>query len=110
MLGYLVLFFLQLAAGWFGAPFLLKFIPAPGDARIFVHAALFAPLIWATGVLASYILKDVRLPSTVTLAWALIGALIGAVIVSTPLKSYLPAMPPLFLPLLTSILGYMLKK
>jgi hypothetical protein len=110
MLGNLVLFFLQLAAGWAGAPFLLRFVPSSGDLQNFVLAALIAPVIWATGVLGSFVLKDVKMPTPVHLVWALLGALAGAAILASPLRAYLPSMPPLFLPLLLACTAYMLKK
>jgi hypothetical protein len=112
MLGYLVLFFLQIAAGWFGAPVLLKYVPSAGDAHNFVLAALASPIVWATGVLGSYVLKDVGLPSTKTLAWTLIGALTGAALTLPAVKALipLPSMPPLFLILVMACLGYLVKK
>ncbi len=112
MIGYLVLVALQIAAAWFGAPSVLKFIPLSGDPRTFIHAAVFAVIVWIVGVLGSLVLKDVRMPTTSTLATALILALIGAGLLFIP--QVMAAIPFRFdrmaLPLAGAILGYMIRR
>ncbi len=113
MIGYLILVAVQFAAAWFGAPYVLAYIPAAGDVRTFVHAAIFAVIVWIVGLVGSFALKDVGLPSTGTLATALIGALIGAaVMVFFPeVMHYSPLrFPPLYLPLGGAIIGYLLRR
>lgn len=112
MIGYLVLAILQFVAAWFGAPELLRYIPVQGDPRTFVHAAMFALIVWVVGLVGSFALKDVRLPSTGTLASALVGAIIGAALMMFPqLIAQIPLkFPPLYLPLGGAILGYMVRK
>ena len=112
MIGYLVLAALQIGVAWFGAPHLLKYIPVSGDPKLFIHAVVFAVLVWITGVVGSLVLKDVRMPSTATLATALVFALICAGLLFIP--QVMAAIPfkfdRLFLPLLGAILGYMFRR
>ncbi|MGD9784534.1 MAG: hypothetical protein AB7E80_02150 [Hyphomicrobiaceae bacterium] len=112
MIGYLVLVILQFIAAWFGAPMLLRYIPVQGDPRTFVHAAMFAVIVWVIGLIGSFALKDVRMPSAGTLASALIGALIGAALMFVPqLIAAIPLkFPPLYLPLFGAILGYLARR
>ena len=113
MIGYLILVVLQFAAAWYVAPIGLAYIPASGDVRTFVHAGLFAVIIWVVGLTGSFALKDVRLPSTSTLAAALIGALIGAaIIVFVPqVLQYIPLrFPPLYVPLAGALIGYFARR
>ena len=112
MVGYMVLAVLQFVAAWFGAPMALRYIPVKGDPRTFVHAALFAVIVWVVGLVGSFALKDVRLPTTSVLASALIGAIIGAALMFVPqLLAAIPfKFPPLYLPLGGAILGYMLRR
>ena len=112
MIGYLVLMALQAMVAWFGAPMVLKYIPIGGDPKLFVHAAVFAVLVWVTGLVGSFALKDVRMPSTQTLATALVLALIAAGILFVP--QIMGAIPlkfdRMFLPLAGAILGYMIRR
>ena len=113
MLSYLILIALQFACAWFGAPEVLGYIPVSGDPRTFVHAAIFAVIVWLVGVLGSLVLKDVRQPGSSTLGLALFLALAGAaVIVFAP--QILAAIPlkfaPMFLPLAGAIVGYMIRR
>ena len=112
MLGYLVLVILQFAAAFVGAPLLLRYIPISGDPRTFVHAALFAVIVWVIGLVGSFVLKDVRMPTTRTLTAALIGAIIGAALMFVPqLIAAIPfKFPPLYLPLAGAILGYLARR
>lgn len=112
MIGYLVLAALQTAAAWFGAPATLKYIPVSGDPKLFIHAAVFAVLVWVTGVVGSFALKDVRMPTTAALASALIFALICAGILFVPqiMKAIPFQFDRMFLPLAGAIIGYMVRR
>ncbi len=112
MIGYMLLVILQFIAAFFAAPMVLRYIPVQGDPRTFVHAAIFAVIVWIVGLVASFALKDVRMPSTGTLASALIGAMIGAALMLFPqLLAAIPfKFPPLYLPLIGAILGYLLRR
>jgi hypothetical protein len=111
VLGRLVLIALQLAGGWFGAPYLLKYVSVGGDLQVLVHGAVFAVLIWVVGVVGSQVLKGVDVPSAATLVYALAGGLSGAALIVLKVPAMLPlTFPPLLLPLGLAILGYVLKK
>ncbi|MCB1519770.1 MAG: hypothetical protein KDJ37_04245 [Hyphomicrobiaceae bacterium] len=112
MIGHIVLVILQFVGAFFGAPEVLRYIPVQGDPRTFVHAAIFAMIVWVIGLVGSFALKDVRMPSTSTLATALVGALIGAALMFVPqLLAAIPfKFPPLYLPLGGAILGYLLRR
>lgn len=112
MLGYLILVAIQLAAAWFSAPEVLKFIPISGDPKIFVTAAVFSVIVWIVGVIGSFVLKDVKMPASATLASALVGALVGAAITLVPV--IINAIPlkfdHVFLPLAGAVLGYLVRR
>lgn len=112
MIGYLILMVVQVIAAWFGAPEILKFIPISGDPRLFVHAAAFAVIVWVVGIVGSFVLKEVRTPTSATLITALLLAFVGAVIMLVP--SIMNAIPikfaPLYLPLFGAVLGYMIRR
>ncbi|MGH1417506.1 MAG: hypothetical protein ACRBCJ_01465 [Hyphomicrobiaceae bacterium] len=113
MLGYLVLLALQLAGAWFIAPQTVRYIPLSGDLKTFVYAAVFAVLVWIIGVVGSQVLKDVRMPSSSTLALSLVLALIGAaLVVFLPgVRAAIPLnIPSLAFPLIGAVLGYMLRR
>ena len=77
----------------------------------FIHAAIFAVIVWMVGVLSSFVIKDVRLPSSRTLVWALVGAFIGQGLVVSGLYNQIPLkFAPLFLPLGGAILGYLIRR
>lgn len=80
--------------------------------RTFIHAAVFAVIVWLVGVVGSLVLKDVRMPSTATLATALVFALIFAGLLFIPqVMSAIPfKFDRMFLPLLGAILGYMFRR
>lgn len=112
MFGYLVLMALQVAVAWFGAPQILTYIPISGDPKTFVHAVVFAVLVWLTGVVGSLVLKDVRMPTTSTLATSIVVALIFAGLLFVPqVMSAIPfRFDRMFLPLAGAVLGYMLRR
>jgi|KBSSwiStaDraftv2_1062776.scaffolds.fasta_scaffold3677844_1 hypothetical protein len=114
MLGYLILVALQFAIAFLCAPFLLAKIPITGDPKTFVHAAIYALIVWVVGLVGSFALKDVRTPGTSTLVSALVGGLIGAGLMLVPaamqtLQSIVK-FPPLYLPLGLAIVGYLLRR
>jgi hypothetical protein len=112
MLSRLILIALQLVVGWFGAPYILKYLPPlGGDVQIFIHGAVFAVLVWLVGLIAGQVLKDISTPSPATLVWALVGGLAGAALILFKVPAMIPLnFQPLLLPLVLAILGYMLKK
>jgi hypothetical protein len=111
MLGRLVLIALQLAGGWFGAPYLLRYVSVGGDLLVLLHGAVFAVLIWVVGLVGSQVLKGIHVPSAATLFYALTGGVTGAALIVLKVPAMLPfAFPPLLLPLGLAILGYTLKK
>ena len=113
MLGQIILIALQFAVAFFGAPQVLQHIPIGGDLQKFVHAAAFGVIVWIVGLVGSFALKDVNLPSSKTLGTAIIGALIGAaLIVFVPglLKSIPLKFDAITVPLIGAILGYMVKR
>jgi hypothetical protein len=112
MLGQIILIAFQFATALLGAPFILRFIPISGDLKLLVHAVTFAVIVWIVGLVGSFALKDVNLPSSKTLATALVGALIGAALLFIP--GLLAAIPlkfdRLYLPLIGAIVGYMIRR
>jgi hypothetical protein len=111
MLGRLVLIALQLTGGWFGAPYLLKYLSVGGDLQVFVHGAVFAVIVWAVGLVGSQVLTDVNVPTAATLGFALAGGLIGAALIVLKVPALLQLnFPPPILPLSLAIVGYALKR
>ncbi|MCB1505968.1 MAG: hypothetical protein KDJ47_13405 [Hyphomicrobiaceae bacterium] len=112
MVGHLVLVVLQFIAAWFAAPMVLGHIPVTGHLQTFVHAGLYAVVVWIVGLVGCFALRDVRMPSTRTLAAALVCAMIGAALMLVPqLLAAIPfKFPPLYLPLFGAIIGYFLRR
>lgn len=111
MLSYLILIAIQIACAWFGAPQVLAHIPVSGDPRTFVHAAIYAVIVWLVGMLGSLVLKDVRQPSSSALGLSLVLALIGAAVIVTGLVAKIPLQfAPMFLPLAGAIVGYLIRR
>jgi hypothetical protein len=112
MLGRLVLIALQLAIAWFGAPYVLRYIPPlGGDVQVFIQAVIFAVIVWVVGLIGSHVIKEVSVPSSSTLVWAIVGGLIGAALVVLKVPASIPlSFPPLLLPLALAIIGYAVKK
>jgi hypothetical protein len=113
MLGQIILIAIQFAVAFFGAPQLLRYIPVGGDLKTFAHAAAFGVIVWIAGLVGSFALKDVNLPSSRTLGTALAGALIGAaLIVFVPqLVKMIPLkIEPITIPLVGAIVGYMVRR
>lgn len=112
MLSKLILIAIQIAAALLGAPQVLRYIPIGGDLKIFVQAAVFAVIVWIVGLVGSFALKDVHLPSSRTLGAALAGALIGAGLTLIPeLMAAIPLkVAPAYLVLAGAIAGYMIRR
>lgn len=111
MIGYVILVLVQLAAAWFGAPKALEYVPIYGDPQIFVRAAIYAVIVWVVGVVGSFVLKEVRLPTSSTLASALFLAIVGAGLTLIPaVMQAIPVKPPYALPLLGAVLGYIIRR
>ena len=112
MLGYLLLVVLQFVVAFIGAPNVLAYIPVSGDLQTFVHAAIYAVIVWIVGLVACFALKEVRMPTAATLVTSLIGAMVGAALMFFPqLLAAIPfRFPPLYLPLIGAIIGYMLRR
>ena len=113
MLSYLILIAVQFMTAFLGAPQVLAHIPVSGDARTFVHAAIYAIIVWLVGLIASQVLKDVRQPSSSSLALAVVLALAGAAIIvfaPTLLNAIPLKFPALYVPLAGAILGYLIRR
>lgn len=101
----------QFFIAFLGAPLVNAFIPVSGDARTFVHAAVFAVLVWITGFVLSFAARRLARPGAVSLTLATTFALLGAaamvfapgVLHAAPIK-----FPPLYLPLAGALTGYYL--
>ena len=83
MIGYIILIPLQFVAAFIQCADRLAFIDLGGDARTFVHAALYAVIVWLVGLLGSVVLKGACTPS-IGLLMALVGAMIGAALIFVP--------------------------
>ena len=115
MLGRLILMLLQLGLGWFLGPIIVAKIPSFGALNIFIHAVVFAILIWLIGFLGAIVLKDVAQPSPAALTFALVGGLVGAGLTMVPditraVSSVLKGLPVLAYPLIGAVLGYVIKR
>ncbi len=112
MLGNIALVVLQLAAGLYLAPYAMAKIPIAGDAQMFVRAAVYALIAWGVGLAGSFVLKDVRMPSTTSLASALVGGLVGAAVTFVPpIMQAIPfKFPNWYLPLGGAVLGYFVRR
>jgi len=116
MLPRLVLLALQLIAGWFAAPIIVRYIPGMGRLELFVYAVVFAVLVWLVGVIGSQVLKETAMPSSAALAAALVVALIAAAIY-TWLPMLVPDarrvmlnLPEKAYPLIGAVIGYHLRR
>lgn len=112
MLGTIILVAIQFATALLAAPLLLRYVPVGGDLTKFAYAVAYAVIIWVVGLVGSFALKDVNLPSSRTLGAALVGGLIGAALLLVPgLMAASPIkFPPLYLPLIGAIIGYMVQR
>ncbi len=116
MLSRLILLVVQLIVAWFGAPFVVRYIPGMGRMEIFVYAAVFAVLVWIVGLVLSQALRDTGMPSSATLVSALVVALIAAAIY-TWLPMFVPEAKRVMLnlqekayPLIGALIGYHIRR
>lgn len=114
MLGNIALIALQIVAALYVAPLALAKIPIGGDAQMFVRAAVDALIVWVVGFGGSFVLKDVRVPSTTALASALVGGLIGAAVTFVPpimqALMQIVKFPNWYLPLAGALIGYFVRR
>ena len=116
MLSRLILLAVQLIGAWFGAPYIVRYIPGLGGLQLFVYAVVFAVLVWVIGLVLSQVLRETGMPSSATLVTCLIVALIGAALI-TWLPGLVPDLarpmrqiPTLAYPLIGAVLGYHIKR
>jgi hypothetical protein len=116
MLSRLILLALQLVIAWFGAPYIVRYIPGMGRMEIFVYAAVFAVIVWIVGLVLSQVLRDLGQPSSGTLVSALVLALIAAAIY-TWLPVLVPESKQVMLnlqekayPLIGALIGYTIRR
>lgn len=112
MLGLIVLVALQFAIALLGAPKVMEFIAIKGDLALFAKAAAYAVIVWIVALVGAFALKDVNVPSSKTLAAALVCAAIGAALTLIPqVMSFMPInVPKDYFPLIGAIIGYMIKR
>jgi hypothetical protein len=114
MLGRLVLLLLQVIVAWGAGPIIRGYVPVGGMFDLFVYAAIFAVLVYLTGILVSLIVKGVGTPSPATLTAALVVALIVAAFATWGMD-LVPQIPSSTiskrgLVLLGALLGYFVKR
>ena len=116
MLSRLILLVVQLIVAWFGAPYVVRYIPGMGRMEIFVYAAVFAVLVWIVGLVLSQALRDTGMPSSATLVAALVVAVIAAAIY-TWLPTFVPEAKRVMLnlqekayPLIGALIGYHIRR
>jgi len=116
MLSRLILLAVQLVVAWFGAPYIVRYIPGMGRMEIFVYAAVFAVVVWIVGLVLSQVLRDMGQPSSATLVSALVVGLIAAAIY-TWLPMFVPEAKRVMLnlqekvyPLIGALIGYHIRR
>jgi hypothetical protein len=77
MLGRLLLLLLQIVIGWFGTNAIMGYIKF-GQFRLFIFAIIAAIVVFLLGVIAAQVLREVGMPTSHTLSWAVVFALIAA--------------------------------
>lgn len=115
MLARLILLLVQLGVGWFGAPYIVRYLPSFGALDIFIYAVAFALLVTVVGFIGSLVLQGVGTPTTGTLTSSLVVALIFAGLtllppVTTFVSGLIPGVRLLVYPLIGAVLGYAAKR
>jgi hypothetical protein len=116
MLSRLILLAIQLVIAWFGAPYIMRYIPGLGGLQLFVYAVVFAVLVWVVGLVLSQVLRETGMPTSSTLVACLIVALIGAAVITwlpvlvPDLGRTLRQIPTIAYPLIGAVLGYHIKR
>ena len=113
MLSRLVLLAVQLAVGWFGAPYIVQYIPNLGGLQLFVYAVVFAVLVWVVGLILSQVLRETGMPSSSTLVTVSGGGAdrccahhVAAAIVRATLAGTMRQVRALVYPLIGAVIGY----
>jgi hypothetical protein len=116
MLSRLILLLVQLVIAWFGAPYIVRYIPGMGRMEIFVYAVVFAVIVWVVGLVLSQVLREMGQPSSTALVSALILGLIAAAIY-TWLPMFVPEAKRFMLnlqekayPLIGALIGYHIRR
>lgn len=116
MLSRLILLAIQLVIAWFGAPYIMRYIPGLGGLQLFVYAIVFAVLVWIVGLVLSQVLREMGMPSSATLVTCMVVALIGAALITwlpvlvPDLGRTMRQIPTLAYPLIGAVLGYHIKR
>ena len=116
MLSRLILLAAQLIIAWFGAPYVVRYIPGMGRMELFVYAVVFAVIVWMVGLVLSQVLRDTGMPSSAALVSALVVALIAAAIytwlptVVPEAKRVLLNLPEKAYPLIGALIGYHIRR
>ena len=111
MLGRLLLILVQLVVGWYAALELAKVLPSLGSFDMFILALVFAVIVWAIGLLAAAVLKDVAQPGPSALLFAFAAAVILSALplfpdVQDAITSLTGAIDVRIYPLVGAVLGY----
>lgn len=116
MISRLALIAVQLIAGWFAGREVLAYLPDLGRLNIFMAAVVFAVIVWALGIVAGIVLKDVTRPSPQTLIFALATGVVFTVITLLPDAERAVAsvfgrdVPELVYPLVGAVVGYAVQR
>jgi len=116
MLSRLILLAIQLIVAWFGAPYVMRYIPGLGGLQLFVYAIVFAVMVWIVGLVLSQVLRGTGMPSSATLVTCMIVALTGAALITwlpvlvPDLGRTMRQIPTLAYPLIGAVLGYHIKR
>lgn len=111
MLGRLMLILVQLVVGWYAALEIVKALPTFGSFGIFALAAIFALLVWAIGLLAAAVMKDVSRPGPPALMFAFAAAVIFSAVPIFPdaqqaVTSVVGDLDARVYPLVGAVIGY----
>lgn len=114
MLGRIVLIVLQIVIAWIGGHIIAGYIPVSAQLGLFFFAAIFAALIYLTGVLGSQVLRGTGTPSTAALTSSFVVALIVAAVLTFG-RDFIPPLPDWFSSrdawvLAGAMLGYLIRR
>lgn len=111
MFARLMLILVQLVVGWYASLEIAKIIPSFGNLHLFVLALIFGVVIWAIGLLAAAVLKDVGQPGPSALLVAFATAVLFSCLTIFPdaQNAIVAVTGPFdvrFYPLVGAVLGY----
>lgn len=111
MLGRLMLILVQCVVGWYAALEIVKGLPKLGNLDIFVLAGIFAILVWAIGLLAAAVMKDVSRPGPPALLFAFAAAVLFSALTVFPdaqraVASVIGNIDARIYPLVGAVIGY----